>query len=210
MRVSFLVDGFNLYHSVKDVGGVGVRWLDLMSFCKSYLSSISPTATLNRVQYFSSLATHLQTYDPDTLNRQRAFISCLKDSGGEVTMEKFKKITVSSLWFPGNINFRLQIQRHEEKETDVAIAAHLIEQLADNTCDAAVLVTGDTDQAAGVRVAKRMFPQKRYSSFIQSEGKTTTWRSWSRKCWSRRRLRQQKEAIAVTSSPTLISSKTAT
>lgn len=160
MRVSFLVDGFNLYHSVKDVGGVGVRWLDLMSFCKSYLSSISPTATLNRVQYFSSLATHLQTYDPDTLNRQRAFISCLKDSGVEVTMGKFKKITVSSLWFPGNVNFRLQIQRHEEKETDVAIAAHLIEQLADNTCDAAVLVTGDTDQAAGVRVAKRMFPQK--------------------------------------------------
>lgn len=48
----------------------------------------------------------------------------------------------------------------KNKETDVAIAAHLIEQLADDTCDAAVLVTGDTDQAAGVRVAKRMFPQK--------------------------------------------------
>ena len=137
-----------------------MRWLDLISFCKSHLSSISPTATLNRVLYFSSLATHLQTYDADVLNRQRTFISCLKDSGVEVTMGKFKKVKMSSLPFPGNVNVRLQIQRHEEKETDVAIAAHLIEQLADSTCDAAVLVTGDTDQAAGVRVAKRMFPKK--------------------------------------------------
>jgi len=38
-RTAFLVDGFNLYHSLKDaqfaLGGRSTRWLDLRSFCSS-------------------------------------------------------------------------------------------------------------------------------------------------------------------------------
>jgi NYN domain-containing protein len=53
------------------------------------------------------------------------------------------------------------IVRHEEKETDVAIAAKLIEIFADDECDTAVLVTGDTDAAPAVRAVRRMHPAKR-------------------------------------------------
>lgn len=154
MRVSFLIDGFNLYHSLKDLGGIGVRWLDLIGFCKSYLPHIDRAAELDRVLYFSALATHLQGRDPDAVNRHRTYISCLEDSGVDVVLGQFKSKAVSCR----NCGHRLQ--SHEEKETDVAIAAHLIEQLADGACAAAVLVTGDTDLAAGVKVAKRMFPHK--------------------------------------------------
>ena len=158
MRVSFLVDGFNLYHSLKDVRGA--RWLDLISFCKSYLPKINRAATLESVQYFSALVTHLQSRNRHAINRQRDFISCLEDSGVEVVLGRFKRKRVTSPWTPGNPQFRVRTRTHEEKETDVAIATHLIELLVNNTCDAAVLVTGDTDLAAGVKVAKRMFPQK--------------------------------------------------
>jgi hypothetical protein len=51
--------------------------------------------------------------------------------------------------------------RHEEKETDVAVAAKLLELFVTDECDSVVLVTGDTDVAPAVRTAARLFPQKR-------------------------------------------------
>ncbi len=38
------------------------------------------------------------------------------------------------------------------------IAAHLIEELANKTCDVAVIISGDTDLSAAIKVARRMFP----------------------------------------------------
>ena len=50
--------------------------------------------------------------------------------------------------------------RHEEKETDVAIAVTLIELFLRDECDAAVLVTGESDIAPALRLAQRQFPGK--------------------------------------------------
>ena len=39
-RVTFLVDGFNLYHSLEEaslaMGGVGTKWLDLNALCETF------------------------------------------------------------------------------------------------------------------------------------------------------------------------------
>jgi uncharacterized LabA/DUF88 family protein len=48
---------------------------------------------------------------------------------------------------------------HEEKETDVAIAAQLFELLYQKNCDAVVLISGDTDLAPALRTAQKLFPQ---------------------------------------------------
>ena len=50
--------------------------------------------------------------------------------------------------------------RHEEKETDVAIAATLLEIFYSNYCDTAIIMSGDTDIAPAIRAARRMFPEK--------------------------------------------------
>jgi len=55
---------------------------------------------------------------------------------------------------------RGEFTKHEEKETDVAIAARLFEVLFSDKCDTAVLVTGDTDLAPAVRTCKSLFPSK--------------------------------------------------
>jgi uncharacterized LabA/DUF88 family protein len=47
--------------------------------------------------------------------------------------------------------------RHEEKETDVAMALGLVEAFAKGV-DAAVLVSGDSDLTPGLRTARTMFP----------------------------------------------------
>ena len=51
-------------------------------------------------------------------------------------------------------------QALEEKETDVAISAALLELLFKDAADVIVLVTGDTDLAPAVRTAQRLFPTK--------------------------------------------------
>ena len=50
--------------------------------------------------------------------------------------------------------------RHEEKETDVAVAVKMLEIFHRNDADRVVLVTGDTDIAPAVRTAKTLFPDR--------------------------------------------------
>ena len=63
-RISFLVDGFNLYHSARNVskdkglGGKGTKWLDIYSLTSSYLHLLGRDARLEEVYYFSALAKH--------------------------------------------------------------------------------------------------------------------------------------------------------
>src|SRR4051812_19600996 len=101
-RVTFLVDGFNLYHSLRSASialgldEAGTKWLDLAALCRSYLHLFGRSARLHEI--------------------------------------------------------------HEEKETDVALGSKLLELFITDSCDRAVVITGDTDIAPAVRTAKRLFP----------------------------------------------------
>ena len=57
-----------------------------------------------------------------------------------------------------------ELERHEEKETHVAIVTKLLELLFTNSCDTAVLVIGGTDVAPAVRSAQTLFPKKNVCS----------------------------------------------
>ena len=73
-----------------------------------------------------------------------------------VTIDRFKAVTGRTCAVCG-----APAVRHEEKETDVAIAASMMAAFATDTCDMAVLVSGDTDMAPAIRAARRAFPEKR-------------------------------------------------
>jgi uncharacterized LabA/DUF88 family protein len=159
-RTIFLIDGFNLYHSVKEasialhLGGTGTRWLNFHSLCSSYLYLIGGGASLAGVCYFSALAKHLESTKPDVTLRHQHYIDCLKDTGVIVELGRFKEKHVYCT------HCRKDVVRHEEKETDVAISVKLLELFFLDQCDTAVLVTGDTDIAPAIRAAQRMFPTK--------------------------------------------------
>ena len=159
-RTSFLIDGFNLYHSLKsashDLGlnGGGTRWLDIRSLCDSFLHLIGNNSQISEIYYFSALATHLETKKPDVTVRHRTYIRCLEHSGIIVELHRFKK----SLTFCQKCN--QTFNRREEKETDVAMATRMLELLFLDKCDAIVLVTGDTDIVPAVKTAQNIFPKK--------------------------------------------------
>jgi len=157
-RTVFLIDGFNVYHSVRaaerDLGGASTRWLDIRALCDSFLYIVGNNAQTQNVFYFSALAEHLEASKPDVTARHKDFIRCLEDTGVTVELARFKKKRITCS------NCGTEIERHEEKETDVAIAAKLLELFFNNSCDTVVLVTGDTDLAPAVRTVQKLFPAK--------------------------------------------------
>jgi uncharacterized LabA/DUF88 family protein len=157
-RTSFLVDGFNLYHSVveaDDALGVPVKWLNIRALCESFLSAFGPNNVPGEFYYFSAFAYHKTQRDPMVVARHQAFIDCLRNTGIDVQMARFKR---KEIWCNG---CQRKYPHHEEKETDVALAVKLIEVFDADRCDTAVLMTGDTDIAPAVRYVKQRYPAKR-------------------------------------------------
>jgi uncharacterized LabA/DUF88 family protein len=156
-RVTFLVDGFNLYHSLREAAkatGASLKWLDLQSLCASYLSAIGGAARLEQVFYFSAFAHFLTPKDPRVIVRHKALVSALRATGVVPMMGRFKW---KPRWCP---TCKVEHPGHEEKETDVAIAVMLMELCIKDACDTAVLVSGDTDLLPAIRTARRLYPDK--------------------------------------------------
>ncbi len=155
-RTTFLVDGFNLYHSVREAslltGGIGTRWLNIRALCESQLHVVGGGAQIEAVYYFSALATHLEAGKPGITQRHADFIECLEATGVIVELGRFKAKTLRCEFCSARLT------RHEEKETDVAIAVRLFDLFHRNACDTAVIVSGDTDLAPATRIVQKAFP----------------------------------------------------
>ena len=161
-RTTYLVDGFNLYHSTRqaaaDLRGGSTKWLDLRSLLSSCLPVIDPSATLEEIYYFSAHATHMDFHRPGVTARHRKYLECLKATGVIPIMGRFKAKMVHCR------RCGVDYLRYEEKETDVAISVKLLELLYLDSADTVVLVSGDTDLAPAVRTAARLFPTKQICS----------------------------------------------
>jgi NAD kinase len=123
--------------------------------CASYLSAIGDNAQIVDIYYFTAIARHLLASDPDIEKRHTSYTDCLADTGVSVEFARFKKKKISCP------HCRQTIVRHEEKETDVAIASKLLEVCHYDQCDTVIIVSGDTDIVPAVHTVRRMFPTKR-------------------------------------------------
>ena len=159
MRTAFLVDGFNLYHSLREaardnnMGRSGTKWLNISSFCTASLHLINKNAKISFIHYFSALAKHIKPQDVHL--RHRTFIEALEHTGVDVHLGRFKS---KEVYCSKCKSFHI---RYEEKETDVAIAVMLTRLCLLNDVDTVVLITGDTDVAPAVRMVKSCCPEKK-------------------------------------------------
>lgn len=158
-RTTFLVDGFNVYHSVieasRSLGGASTKWLDYRSLLSSYLAVIGAGAALEEIYLFTAFATFLEQSKPGVVARHRTYIECLKATGVIPVIGRFKPRSVHCS------ACKADIIKHEEKESDVAIGVKVMELLHTDSADTLVLVTGDTDVAPAIRTAITLFPTKR-------------------------------------------------
>ncbi len=159
-RIIAYIDGFNLYHAIDDIGKFNLRkpnasgvrrphlkWLNLWALCESMARS---GETLTEVNYFSAYATWL----PDAHKRHLEYVKALRYTNVSCVMGHFKdkKLRCKSCgvtWVG-----------HEEKETDVHIAARIVFDACENRFDRAILITADSDLAPALNIVKSRFPAK--------------------------------------------------
>lgn len=157
-RVSFFVDGFNLYHSLCSAEhkhpDQPVKWLDLPALLNSSLSSIDGWCEINQIFYFTAYAEHLQQKDPGKIHRHKAYVRALTANKVNVIINHFKR---KDVWDSFN---GTQVVSHEEKETDVAIACHVLKGAHLNEYETAVVVSGDTDLRPLAETFQQLYPEK--------------------------------------------------
>ena len=147
-RVTAFVDGFNLYHAVDSLGLHHLKWVNLCGLCEQFAPR--PRFDLTQVLYFSAFA----TWRPDAYKRHREYLTASRAAGVTPVMGRFKQrekfcFKCGHSWL-----------HHEEKETDVNIALHLVRGAFVDTYDCALLVSGDSDLVPAVRMVLRDFPKK--------------------------------------------------
>ena len=94
-RVVFFVDGFNLYHSVKEaerqLPDKQLKWLDIPSLCASYLHQVGGGAELAEVHYFTAYAENLKEKNPEKLIRHKAIVRALTSPKVVAHISKFSR-----------------------------------------------------------------------------------------------------------------------
>lgn|SRR3990172_7377330 len=164
-RVVALVDGFNLYHALDDLNFEGatkvfrshkqhLKWLDLAGLARAF---IQPSREeLVGTWYFSAFATWL----PAPYRRHLAYVKALQATSVRVVLGNFKEKHRScqkckAAWIA-----------HEEKESDVNFAIHLLQLAYDNVFDKALLLTADTDLVPAIPLVASKFSDKQLVAVI--------------------------------------------
>jgi uncharacterized LabA/DUF88 family protein len=151
-RVSFFIDGFNLYHSIKDFAKDS-RWLSLKKLCETYLKD---GEQLVDIYYFTAIA----EWNREKAEKHRNYIRMLEKEGVKVVYGKFKKVSRHC-----NICQKLY-PTHEEKRTDVNIALKLFLDAMRDKFDTAMLVSGDSDLIPPITAIRDNFLNKRVGVII--------------------------------------------
>ncbi len=147
-RVSIYVDGFNLYHAIKDYQKKHPLswprkfiWVDLWALSENLILS---NETVTSVKYFSAYAKWRQ----QSYRRHQRYVSALQSRGVQFIEGNFKRKRIICKKCDGLFT------THEEKETDVNIGVHLIADGLQNRYDHALVISADSDLNQAVVFAK--------------------------------------------------------
>ena len=143
-RVACFIDGLNLYHALPRNHH---KWLNLKALVERLMAS--RVETLVSVNYFFAHA----EWRPAAYGRDRQYVAALKATGVNVVLGHFKtKDRFCDLC-------RGHFLGHEEKETDVNIALHMLNAAYKGGYDKAILISRDSDLAPVLRMIRREFPK---------------------------------------------------
>jgi uncharacterized LabA/DUF88 family protein len=138
-RVVVYIDGFNLYHAIDALKRPHLKWVCLKDLATSLLRA---DETLKSVKYFSAYATWMH----DRHIRHRTYTDALMARGVILHMGQFKEkprkcFSCGAVW-----------KGHEEKETDVQIAVHMVADAMRGDVDRIILISADTDLGPAIKM----------------------------------------------------------
>jgi uncharacterized LabA/DUF88 family protein len=155
IRVHCYIDGFNIYHAIDDMSRASrgelnhLKWLDLSKLMAVFTDD--QVHKIDCIKYFSAYA----TWKPPQHERHQIYTKALASVGVQMIMGQFKE---KEIYCP---LCKLTHIGHEEKESDVNIAVHLIADAYKDAFDAAFIVTRDSDLSGPMRYIRNHFPKKK-------------------------------------------------
>jgi uncharacterized LabA/DUF88 family protein len=163
-RVIAYIDGYNLYHGIKERGWNRFLWLDVrMLVCQL----LKPYQALVHTKYFTARSTGRQ----DSRKRQALYLDAIQTlPDTSLHFGKFKNLDREC----PHCGFKDTVP--VEKMTDVNISIQLLGDAFENRFDSALLISGDSDLVPVVKAvreldsAKRIivaFPPGRHSKELQ-------------------------------------------
>lgn len=144
-KIAVYVDGFNLYHGLKELKKPHLKWLDLRSLAEKFVNH--QNEAIEEIYYFTAVATFMEK---STILRHRAYIEALETRGIKFIEGHFK-----DKWLEyKNKHLQFKWKKHEEKETDVNISIFMVRDAIKRSFDKFILITNDTDIVPAIKMAK--------------------------------------------------------
>ncbi|MEV5742515.1 NYN domain-containing protein [Microbispora rosea] len=143
LRVGVYVDGFNLYYGLRSLRGRRYLWLDLHALACRLLK---PGQTLTAVRYFTAPIRG----DARALARQQTYQAALESLGVEVVLGRFQEQRASCR--ACGVSWRT----YEEKQSDVALAAAMVGDVALDRVDMVLLLSADSDLCAAIEAVRQV------------------------------------------------------
>jgi len=172
-RVIVYVDGFNLYHGLRDAGYRRYYWLDLPRLARRLISS---DQQLLFTKYFTARVSGPTKHDTAdrsdgleaTRKRQTLYLDAL------VTLPDFKLYEGQYLAKRRRCHAcSYRWMQHEEKMTDVNIATQLLCDAFRNAFDTALIISADSDLVPPTLAIREFFPEKRIVVAFPPKRKST-------------------------------------
>lgn len=142
-RVFVYVDGFNLYHAIKDLNEPHLKWVDLWKLSENLVIN-RKNEIIHEVKYFTAYLKEKE----EKYRRHSDYVSALKAKNVTPVIGNFKDKFITCR------ECNHQYKTVEEKQTDVNIGAHLIADTLLKKFDRALVISADTDLIGAVELAK--------------------------------------------------------
>lgn len=159
MRIVAYVDGFGMYYAVfrgpTKAPNARLKWLDY----RALFEAMFPADDVALVRIYTAIAPNPPD-DPDQASRHNTYIRALRTVPNVVVnvgrFQKSKREAYLVRAIDG-IARQQTVHIHQEKQSDVALAAHLMMDAFDDRFDRAVVLANDTDFVEPIRLVRERF-----------------------------------------------------
>jgi uncharacterized LabA/DUF88 family protein len=163
-KVTFFIDGFNIYHAIANPQYQKYKWLDFKKFANHFINKFEK---IEDVYYFTALT----PWNKEKVKRHNIYIKAQETVGVKTVYGKFKKKSKKCRIC------RQVYETYEEKQTDVNIAIYLFKLAIEDKYDKAYIVSGDSDLIPSILAIKESFPNKEIGVIIPIRGKAAELKS---------------------------------
>lgn len=149
-RGAFFVDGFNLYHPLRELGRPHLKWLDLWA--------LGELVCRDRGHELVSV-TYCTAYQKDSADqklRHEKYIDALKSRGVRVLLGHYIMAESKDCYHCGSKSVY-----PTEKQTDINLALSVFNDARLDKYDWAYLLSADSDQTATAKFMRSSFPDKK-------------------------------------------------